>query len=400
MVVDGAELPWPSTPFTVPVTVWTAPRTLGVGTDGTVGVGTLGVFGTLGGGGGGGTGSFGTVGTVIVGTVTVTVGRVGTPELNAVPDHAPRKPAHASAIQPTFFHSRCPDRICCDNRSGPEKVSLTSARRMQTAKTDYYEVLGVAPSADDEEIKRAFRSLARELHPDVSTDPDAEEKFREASEAYGVLSKPATRLLYDRFGFRGRGNGWFGPPGRGASGHFPEDLLDRVFHAGRRRREEAVAEIQLDPYEAERGVTRTVDYVTSETCDACGGDGAAPGALRATCPACDGTGRRTERANLEEARLLQIETCPHCRGRGELLSEMCPRCYGAGDLEVERRTEVKVRAGVENGERVELEGGSPDRVPYAVVTIRRFRHDSALVRGLALVGFLAAAAFFVLLVTR
>jgi len=268
---------------------------------------------------------------------------------------------------------------------------------MQTARTDYYEVLGVPRTADEDAIKRAFRARARELHPDVSTDPDAEEKFREASEAYGVLSKPATKLLYDHFGFRGRGNGWFGSPGRGSSGTFPEDLLGRFFHPGRRRRGEAVAEVQLDPYEAEHGLTRKIEFAVRETCTACGGDGGAPGALRSTCPACGGSGRRTETSNLDEARLLQIEPCAHCSGRGRLVSEPCGRCKGSGWIQVVRRVELKIPAGVQDGERLELDGGAPDADFFAVVRIRRFRHDSPLIRGAALLGFAAAAAFLVYL---
>jgi molecular chaperone DnaJ len=268
---------------------------------------------------------------------------------------------------------------------------------MQTARTDYYEILGVPRTADDETIKRAFRAIARELHPDVSADPAAEEKFREASEAYAVLSKPATKLLYDRFGFRGRGNGWFGPPGRGTSGVFPEDLLERVFHPHRHRRGEAVAEVELDPYDAERGTRRTVDFTARVQCPDCGGDGAAPGALRSTCPVCGGTGRRKEETTLDEARLLQIETCPRCSGRGQLASEPCRRCEGAGRIQVERSVELKIPAGVEDGERLELGGGAPDAALFAVVRIRRFRHDSLLVRTAALLGLAVAAGFLVYL---
>jgi DnaJ domain/DnaJ central domain len=363
--------------------------------EGTVGLGTLGA-GTFGRAGGGGTGSLGT------GTGTGggggSLGTVGSPELAAAPDQQAKNAVQAS-VSPTAFvlHRRCPDRIWCDNRFRARRVSLEIATLMQTARTDYYEVLGLPRTADEEAIKRAFRALARELHPDVSTNPDAEEKFREASEAYGVLSKPATRLLYDRFGFRGRGNGWFGPPGRGSSGTFPEDLLEWVFHPGRHRRGEAVAEVQLDPYEAERGLTRTVEFTARETCTACGGDGGAPGALRSICPACGGSGRRTERSNLDEARLLQIETCAHCSGKGQLVSEPCERCKGSGRIQVARKAELKIPAGVQDGERLELDGGTPGAAFLAVVRIRRFRHDSLLIRGAALLGFAAAAAFLVYL---
>src|SRR5690349_65034 len=130
---------------------------------------------------------------------------------------------------------------------------------------DYYEVLGVDRVADDETIKRAFRTRARALHPDVSDDPAAATKFRELSEAYAVLSKHSTRLLYDRFGYRGRGNGWFSPGGARAAGDFL------------RGRSPAIAEVLVDEYEAHRGVKRQIHWSQPEPCDACEGEGTAPG---------------------------------------------------------------------------------------------------------------------------
>ncbi len=119
--------------------------------------------------------------------------------------------------------------------------------------------------------------------------------------------------------------------------------------------------------------------------------------MRSTCPACGGSGRRTETSNLDEARLLQIETCAHCSGRGRLVSEPCGRCKGSGWIQVARRAELKIPAGVQDGERLELDGGAPGAALFAVVRIRRFRHDSLLIRGAALLGFAAAAAFLVYL---
>ena len=387
----------------MPVTVLSTPRidgAVGAGAEGVEGTGSLGTLGafTFGRAGGGGTGGFGTTGTGTgSGGGGGSLGTVGSPELVAVPDQTAKSAVTASVSPTAFvFHRRCPDRIWCDNRFRARRGSLEIATVTQTARTDYYEVLGVPRTADEEAIKHAFRALARELHPDVSTDPDAEEKFREASEAYGVLSKPATKLMYDRFGFRGRGNGWFGPPGRGSSGTFPEDLLERVFHPGRRRRGEAVAEIQLDSYEAERGLTRTVEFTARETCAACGGDGGAPGALRSTCPACGGSGRRTERSNLDEARLLQIETCAHCSGRGQLVSDPCGRCEGSGRTQVARKSSSGFLPACRTATGSSWTA-APGAAFFAVVRIRRFRHDSLLIRGAALLGFAAAAAFLVYL---
>ena len=139
-----------------------------------------------------------------------------------------------------------------------------------TVTRDYYEILGVERDADGETIKRAFRARARALHPDVSDDPDAAEKFGELSEAYGVLSKPPSRLLYDRFGYRGRGNGWFVPHGARAAGAFV------------RRQKPPVGEVLVDELEAQRGVRRKVRWERRER-----------------CPECDGAGERTARRTSE-----------------------------------------------------------------------------------------------------
>jgi molecular chaperone DnaJ len=256
---------------------------------------------------------------------------------------------------------------------------------LETAVTmtrDYYEVLGVPGDADLETIKKAFRAQARALHPDVSSDPAAAEKFRELSEAYGVVSRSSTRLLYDRFGYRGRGNGWFTPEGARAA----RDFL--------RRRSRPVAEVLVDEFEADRGVRRTVEWTRTQTCRACEGGGAAPGTMSMTCPACHGSGRRRVESSLAEGeRLLQIEDCATCRGSGRLISDPCPACDGTGVSTVYESAEVRVPAGAADGERVPIGEGSRE----VVVRVLAAPPDYPLVRYAAVLGLLVALVFLWLL---
>jgi molecular chaperone DnaJ len=244
---------------------------------------------------------------------------------------------------------------------------------------DYYEVLGVSRDANAETIKRAFRAQARSLHPDVSEDPGAAEKFRELSEAYSVLSKSSTRLLYDHFGYRGRGNGWFSPEGARAA----SDFL--------RRRRPPVAEVLVDEFEAERGVRRKVRWLRNEPCEACEGEGAAPGAMSMTCPGCEGTGRRRVESLLSDGeRLLQIEDCPTCGGRGRLVSEPCPGCGGDGVITLHESADVYVPAGAADGERLSVQNGRPRDV---VVRVLAAPPDYAILRYVAVLGLLVALVF-------
>jgi molecular chaperone DnaJ len=245
--------------------------------------------------------------------------------------------------------------------------------------SDYYEVLGVPHDADPETIKKAFRARARALHPDVSRDPDAPERFRELSEAYAVLSKPPTRLLYDHFGYRGRGNGWFTQEGARTA----TDFL--------RRRARPVGEVLVDAYEARRGVRRRVEWTRVERCAGCDGDGAAPGATTSTCPTCDGTGRRRVESSLPDGeRLLQIGDCPTCGGRGGLVSAPCPVCGGSG-AEVESETaEVDIPPATVDGDRVPVADGAQEVV---IVRVLDAADDQPLVRYLAVLGLLVALVF-------
>ena len=185
------------------------------------------------------------------------------------------------------------------------------------AARDYYEVLGVARTADGDAIRQAYRRLARELHPDVSAEPKAEERFRELTGAYTVLSDPNARLLYDRFGYRGRGSGF--SPARRESSASP-----------------VLAEVNVDVFEAARGARREVRYSSREQCQACNGQGFAAGG----CETCGGKGRLTRSATLRGGDWLQVEECPDCNGRGFSEQDACPECHGEGSLAQEQVMKV------------------------------------------------------------
>jgi molecular chaperone DnaJ len=204
------------------------------------------------------------------------------------------------------------------------------------AKTDYYEVLGVARDADEESIRRAFHALARECHPDVSSAPDAEPRFRELAEAYSVLSKRESRLLYDRYGYRGRGNQGF-----------DEVLWESRPRMG--RGENVHTALELKSFEADEGTRRLVRYEADLRCNGCMGRGIV-GEPDPGCTVCDGTGRRREVAELDVARLIQITTCPACG------SETCLHCEGTGMISGERRIRLLIPPGVENGAQLRVSG--------------------------------------------
>jgi molecular chaperone DnaJ len=233
-----------------------------------------------------------------------------------------------------------------------------------TVRRDLYEVLGVARTADDREIKKAFRRLARELHPDVSDHPEAEERFREAAEAYEVLSKRETRELYDRYGHEGLRTGGFRPTdfdftslGDIFSVFFGEDVFAGGGAARRGGRgQDILVEVEIELAEAAEGATKAVPFPISLPCSVCGGSGAAPGTKPETCERCGGAGRLQSVSSSVFGQFVRTQACPDCRGTGEVVRTPCPECDGAGRVTEERTIEIEVPPGIHDGQRIRLSG--------------------------------------------
>jgi molecular chaperone DnaJ len=231
-------------------------------------------------------------------------------------------------------------------------------------KRDYYEVLGISRDADDADIKKAFRKLARELHPDVNPDPVASERFKECAEAYEVLSDDNRRARYDRFGHAGVD---------GASLHTEQfmdfgslsDLLgaffgDDLFGGGMGRRPQrggdVGATVTVEFREAAFGVTRQVDVDVVGACDRCDGSGAAPGTTPDRCETCGGQGRVQRVQQTALGQFVQTGACPTCGGRGVTIARPCTACRGRGLRQVSEQVEVKIPAGIMDGQRMQLRG--------------------------------------------
>jgi molecular chaperone DnaJ len=234
-----------------------------------------------------------------------------------------------------------------------------------TVRRDYYEVLGLSREASEREVKSAFRRLARELHPDVSDAADAEERFREAAEAYEVLSKSETRELYDRFGHEGLRTGGFRPTdfnfGNIAdlfSVFFGDELFGSPGGGARRgaRGADALAEVTIDLEEAASGVLRAVPLPVAVRCTTCGGNGAAPGTQPETCARCQGSGRLQSVSSSVFGQFIRTQTCPECGGTGAVLRTPCEDCRGSGQTIEERTLDVEIPPGIHDGQRIRLSG--------------------------------------------
>ena len=233
---------------------------------------------------------------------------------------------------------------------------------MATTDRDYYELLGVGREASDSEIKRAFRRLARELHPDVSDEPDAGERFRDVVEAYEVLSKAETRQLYDRYGHAGLRSGGFQP------GHVDFGNLADLFAAffgddvlGGRSRGGApgadlAAIVEIDLVEAAHGITRDVPFEAAVGCAHCNGNGAEPGTPITACPTCNGVGRLQQVTRSVFGEFVRTQTCSTCGGSGRRIEQPCEQCKGAGRVLEERTVSVDIPPGIHHGQRIRLSG--------------------------------------------
>ena len=233
---------------------------------------------------------------------------------------------------------------------------------MATTERDYYELLGVPRGAPDAEIKKAFRRLARELHPDVSDEPDAHARFRDIAEAYEVLSKPETRELYDRYGHAGLRRGGFTPGDFDFgnlsdifSAFFGDDLFARS-RGGRARGADVGESITIELAEAFTGVERAVEIEVAVTCERCEGGGAEPGTTPVTCPTCGGMGRLQQISRSVFGEFVRTQGCPRCSGTGRVVATPCTGCAGAGRVLRVKKLSVQVPAGIHDGQRIRLAG--------------------------------------------
>jgi molecular chaperone DnaJ len=263
---------------------------------------------------------------------------------------------------------------------------------MATTERDYYEVLGVQRGASGAQIKRAFRALARELHPDVSNEPEAEQRFREVAEAYEVLSDPERRATYDRLGHAGLRRGGFEP----TFAHFG-DLSDvfaaffgeDAFGGGASRLRpsrgadlQAVVEIDLE--DAYNGISVTVPIEVATPCERCAGSGAEPGTAARECSTCGGGGMVRRVSQNVFGQFVHQRPCPECGGAGNVVESPCKDCRGQGIVVARRQIEVEVPAGIHDGQRIRIRGeghaGQRSGERGNVFVVVRVRPDPRFVR--------------------
>jgi molecular chaperone DnaJ len=264
---------------------------------------------------------------------------------------------------------------------------------MATKKRDYYEVLGVGRNASEEEVKRAYRKLAVKFHPDKNPDdPHAEEKFKELGEAYDVLMDSDKRAAYDRFGHAAFASG-----GAGFGGfHDPFDIFREVFGGGgfgggifetffggagartenRQRGSDLRYDMQIELEEAAFGVEKEIEIEKLDTCDKCHGSGAEPGSRTISCPTCGGRGQVISSRGFFHV----SQTCPRCRGVGEIIEKPCPKCHGEGRVEKLSRVKLKIPAGIREGARLRSSHngeagirGAPPGDLYVVIHIKEHK---------------------------
>lgn len=249
---------------------------------------------------------------------------------------------------------------------------------MAEQKRDYYEVLGIDKSADDAAIKKAYRGLAKKYHPDVNPgDETAEKKFKEASEAYAVLSDPEKRRQYDQFGHAafdgGAGGGGFG--GFDFSGADFSDIFGDlfgfgdIFGGGRRggarrngpmKGQDIRTSMRITFEEAVHGCKKEIELDVKEECKTCHGSGAKPGTSPETCSKCGGKGQVVFTQQSMFGTIRNVQTCPDCQGSGKVIREKCPDCRGTGYIPMRKKYEVDIPAGVDSGDRKRLTGlGEP-----------------------------------------
>ncbi len=229
---------------------------------------------------------------------------------------------------------------------------------------DYYGILGVRRDADAEEIKRAYRRLARELHPDVNPDPALQERFKEVTQAYEVLSDPEKRQMYDLGADPYARGATAGAGGFGAAGFPFSDLMDAFFggaaprgpRSRARRGRNATIRVDLDLSECAFGTTQDLTVDTAVVCPTCSGEGTAPGTHPVTCEVCNGRGEVSQVTRSFIGQMMTSRPCPGCGGFGTVIRKPCPECDGDGRVRTRRTIKVRIPAGVEDGTHIQLAG--------------------------------------------
>lgn len=257
---------------------------------------------------------------------------------------------------------------------------------------DYYEVLGVGRDANEAEIKKAFRRLARELHPDVNKEPDAEEKFKEAAEAYEVLSDAERRRTYDAYGQEGLRSGGFNP---GAGFGSIDDIFQAFFGSGfgfgggrtAAAGGDVGVEVEIELAEVATGARREVTYDAVGACERCHGNGAEPGTPIGTCERCGGAGELRAVTRTPFGQMVRSTVCDVCGGAGKVPQTPCETCGGSGRTRQSRTSAIEVPAGIEDGQRMRISGaghaGNPGAPPgdlYVEVRVAeddRFERDGS-----------------------
>jgi molecular chaperone DnaJ len=277
---------------------------------------------------------------------------------------------------------------------------------------DYYELLGVGRDVDADTLKRAYRRLARQYHPDVNKDPGAEDKFKEIGRAYEVLSDPQTRARYDQFGEAGLGGG--GMPDMGDMGGFA-DLFETFFSgfgggmggaaAGPRRRgprqgDDLRLDLNISFQEAIFGLEKEVQVRHLETCGTCQGSGAKPGSGPVSCSTCGGAGQVRRATRTPFGSFTQVAPCPSCEGSGQVIADPCGACGGQGLQQVRKKLRINIPAGVDTGTRLRVAGegnagqrGGPEGDLYVFLTVQphpQLRRDGTTIHSEVTLNYLQA----------
>ncbi len=253
-------------------------------------------------------------------------------------------------------------------------------------KRDYYEVLGIEKGASDQDIKSAYRKLARKYHPDVNKADDAEAKFKEVKEAYDVLSDGQKRARYDQYGHEDPNQGFGGFGGGGFDGGGFGDIFDMFFGGGGGRTRNPNAPqrgndlqytMTLEFKEAVFGKEVDITIPRTESCDTCGGNGAKPGTQPEVCSVCHGSGQEEVVQNTPFGRMVNRRTCSNCAGSGKIIKEKCSTCSGSGSVKKQRKVHIRIPAGVDDGAQLRMTGegdgglrGGPAGDLYIVIRVK------------------------------